>query len=46
MATGADRVAARGRLVGLTYELREERIWRVRVYLGYDRALEAASNAA
>jgi ketosteroid isomerase-like protein len=32
--------------VGLTYELREERIWRVRVYLGHDRALEAASNAA
>jgi ketosteroid isomerase-like protein len=32
--------------VGLTYELREERIWRVRVYLGHERALEAASNAA
>jgi ketosteroid isomerase-like protein len=28
--------------IGLTYELREGRIWRVRVYLGHERALEAA----
>jgi ketosteroid isomerase-like protein len=29
--------------VGVTYELREGRIWRVRLYLGHERALQAAA---
>jgi ketosteroid isomerase-like protein len=32
--------------IGLSYELREGRIWRVRLYLGHERALEAAANDA
>jgi ketosteroid isomerase-like protein len=32
--------------VGLTYALREGRIWRVRLYVGHERALEAARNDA
>jgi ketosteroid isomerase-like protein len=32
--------------IGLTYELREGRIWRVRLYLGHDRALRAAAEGA
>jgi ketosteroid isomerase-like protein len=30
--------------VGLTYAMREGRIWRVRLYVGHERALEAARN--
>ena len=30
--------------VGLTYELRGGRIWRVRLYVGHDRALRAAAD--
>jgi ketosteroid isomerase-like protein len=29
--------------VGVTYELREGRIWRVRLYVGHERALQAAA---
>ena len=29
--------------VGVTYELRDGRIWRVRLYLGHERALQAAA---
>jgi ketosteroid isomerase-like protein len=32
--------------VGVTYELRGGRIWRVRLYLGHDRALQAAGEGS
>ena len=32
--------------VGVTYELRGGRIWRVRLYLGHDRALQAAAEGS
>jgi ketosteroid isomerase-like protein/predicted ester cyclase len=32
--------------IGVTYELRRGRIWRVRLYLGHERALQAAAEAS
>jgi hypothetical protein len=32
--------------VGVTYELRGGRIWRVRLYLGHERALQAAAEGS
>ena len=32
--------------IGVTYELRGGRIWRVRLYLGHERALQAAAEGS
>jgi len=37
---------ASGTQIGVTYELRGGRIWRVRLYLGHERALQAAAEGS